>query len=157
LFLVGGGSFAFQDHESSDKGPESAQVTPEALVYVYRYKAFYGSAVAPTVSCDEQKVARIGNGRYFLLKLAPGVHSIRSTDKDDGVQMEFRAGQEYFLRAYLVTTYISVGKGRLELESCDEGVYAMKCLTPLKPGDVLDKGRDMVSVDVGQVLERRCP
>jgi hypothetical protein len=58
---------------------ESAPEAPPAIVYVYRPWEAFGFGLEPAVFCDEQKVARMDNGRYFLLKLEPGVHAIRSS------------------------------------------------------------------------------
>jgi hypothetical protein len=35
---------------------------------VYRYKQFVGSALSPSVWCDETELARMENGRYFTVK-----------------------------------------------------------------------------------------
>jgi hypothetical protein len=115
--------------------------TENATVWIYRHRKFYGSGLEPTVFCDEHKVAKMDNGRYFMLMLEPGVHRIRSTDKKGGLDMPFHAGEEYFVELFLVTKYYKIGEGRLALRSRDNGMQALMELKPLEPRDVLDKQR----------------
>src|SRR5712675_1007410 len=77
--------------------PASTQPAPQsdkAVVYFYRYKQYAGSALAPSVYCDEAELARMENGRYFTVKLAPGKHTFRSNDKQSGVEVDLKPGQE---------------------------------------------------------------
>jgi len=122
------------------------QVTPEsdrdaryARVFVYRHHKVYGAALEPPVYCDGKEVAKMDNGRYFLLMLEPGAHSISSNSKKGIVELKFEAGKEYFIRVYLKSTYIWVGKGRAVLESNEQGKADLRELRPLTPSDVVDK------------------
>ena len=124
--------------------PESDHDARFARVYVYRQHKMYGAALEPPVYCDGKKVADMDNGRYFLLMLEPGVHSICSNSKKGMVEMMFEAGKEYFIRVYLKSTYIWVGKGRAVLESTEQGKADLRELRPLKPSDVLDKAHVFV-------------
>ncbi len=38
------------------------------------------------------------NGRYFAVTLDPGKHTFRSNDAQSGVELELKAGQDYFVR-----------------------------------------------------------
>src|SRR5215469_9778058 len=88
----------------SSTAPQTATpAQPNALVYVYRYKQFVGSALAPSVYCDEVQLARMENGRYFLVRMEPGNHSFRSNDAQSGVALDLKAGQEYFIRVDIAT------------------------------------------------------
>ena len=71
--------------------------------------------------------------------LEPGAHSISSNSKKGIVEMMFEAGKEYFIRVYLKSTYIWVGKGRAVLESNEQGEADVGELRPLTPSDVVDK------------------
>src|SRR5262252_11158775 len=71
---------------------------PTSVVYVYRYKQFVGSALAPSVYCDEVQLARMENGRYFAVKLDAGKHSFRSNDTQSGIELDAKAGHEYYIR-----------------------------------------------------------
>ena len=132
---------------------ESAPEAPPAIVYVYRPWEVFGFGLEPAVYCDEQKVAKMDNGRYFLLKLEPGVHAIRSTDKKDILSMEFESGKEYFVRIDLRPTYYWIGKGRPSLEPREEGLLALRGVRPLKPRDV----RDQQHVAIPQEIEDAIP
>jgi uncharacterized protein DUF2846 len=118
----------------------------KATVYVYRYKQFVGSALAPSVYCDEIELARAENGRYFTVRLDPGKHAIRSNDKQSGMELDVKAGQEYFLRVEIATGFMK-GHGRLVLMSPEQGGYEMKSskLKPLDSNKVLNP--TLVSVD----------
>jgi hypothetical protein len=118
----------------------------KTTVYVYRYKEFAGSALAPSVFCDEVELARAENGRYFTVRLDPGKHSFRSNDKQSGTQLDMKAGQEYFLRVEIATGMWK-GHGRLVLMSPEQGGYEMKSskLRPLDSNKVVSA--TLVSVD----------
>jgi hypothetical protein len=58
--------------------------TPKATVYVYRYKQFVGSALAPLIYCDGAELVRMENGRYFTANLEPARHTLTSNDKQSG-------------------------------------------------------------------------
>src|ERR1700732_5345482 len=93
-------------------------------VYIYRYKQFVGSALAPSVYCDETELARAENGRYFAVKLDPGKHTFRSNDKQSGTELDVKAGQEYFLRVEIATGFAK-GHGRLVLMPAEQGGYGV--------------------------------
>ena len=105
----------------------------KASVYVYRYKQFAGSALAPSVFCDEIELARMENGRYFTVKLDPGKHNFRSNDKQSGTELDMKAGGEYFLRVEIASGFAK-GHGRLVLMSPEQGGYELKS-AKLKPLD----------------------
>jgi len=118
----------------------------KALVYVYRYKQFVGSGLSPSVFCDEAQLARMENGRYFLVRVEPGNHSFRSNDAQSGVALDLKAGQEYFIRVDIATGMLK-GHGRLSLTAPEQGRYELTSskLKPLDIDKVVDKTR--VSVE----------
>lgn len=126
--------------------PQSnAAAQPKVSVYVYRYKQFVGSALQPSVYCDEVQLARMENGRYFTVKVDPGKHTFRSNDQQSGVELDVKAGQEYFLRVEIATGMLK-GHGRLVLTAPEQGRFEVKGgLKPLDAGKVADKTR--VSVE----------
>lgn len=131
--------------QSSSTPQTAAPAQPNALVYVYRYKQFVGSALAPSVYCDEVQLARMENGRYFLVRMEPGNHSFRSNDAQSGVALDLQAGQEYFIRVDIATGMLK-GHGRLTLTAPEQGRYELKSkLKPLDIDKVVDKAR--VSVE----------
>jgi len=104
----------------------------KATVYVYRYKQFVGSALAPSVWCDETELARMENGRYFTVTLDPGKHNFRSNDKQSGIELDAKPGQEYFVRVEIAAGMMK-GHGRLILVAPEQGGYELK--SKLKPLD----------------------
>jgi hypothetical protein len=120
----------------------------KAKVYFYRYKQYVGSALSPSVYCDEAELSRMENGRYFTVKLAPGKHTFRSNDKQSGVEVDLKPGQEYFLRVELVTGFMK-GHGRLVAVVPEQARFELKAKN-LKPLDA-DKVTDKERVSIEQV------
>ena len=122
------------------------QTLSKATVYVYRYKQFVGSALAPSVYCDGAELARMENGRYFTVNLEPGKHVFSSNDKQSGIDLELKAGEEYFVRVEIATGFAK-GHGRLILVPREQGGYELKSdkLRPLDTNKVTNK--DLVSLD----------
>jgi len=112
----------------------------QATVYIYRYKQFVGSALSPSVYCDENELARMDNGRFFVAKLAPGKHVFRSNDKQAGIDSELKAGQDYYIRVELATGFAK-GHGRLVSVAPEQGSYEIKNLKPLGADKVKDAAR----------------
>ena len=119
----------------------------KAMVYVYRYKQFVGSALAPAVYCDEVQLARMENGRYFTAKIEPGKHVFHSNDKQSGVELDLKAGQEYFIRVEIAAGLMK-GHGRLVLMSSEQGKYELSS-SKLKPIDA-NKVEDAARVSVAE-------
>ncbi|HKW18857.1 MAG TPA: DUF2846 domain-containing protein [Terriglobales bacterium] len=140
------GMFAAAQQQSvAPGGPDSPA---KATIYVYRYKQFQGSALAPSVYCDDTALARMENGRYFAAKIEPGKHVFHSNDKQSGVELEVKAGQEYFLRVEIATGFMK-GHGRLVLVSSEQGNYELKS-SKLKPLDA-SKVEDSTRVSVADI------
>lgn len=120
------------------QGASAAAATDsQATVYVYRYKQFVGSALAPSVFCDETELARMENGRFFVAKLAPGKHVFRSNDKQAGIEVELKPGQQYYIRVELATGFMK-GHGRLLSVAPEQGSYEIKNLKPLDADKIKD-------------------
>ncbi|HZR55504.1 MAG TPA: DUF2846 domain-containing protein [Terriglobales bacterium] len=121
------------------QGPSAATQTTtdvkpsKATVYVYRYKQFVGSALAPSVWCDETELAHMENGRYFTVKLDPGKHNFRSNDKQSGMELDIKPGEQYFVRLEIATGFMK-GHGRLILVTPEQGTYELNS-SKLKPLD----------------------
>jgi len=119
----------------------------QATVYVYRYKQFVGSALAPSVYCDETELARMENGRFFVAKLSPGKHVFRSNDKQAGIEVDLKSAQDYYIRVELATGFMK-GHGRLVSVAPEQGTYEIKNLKPLGPEKVKDTQR-VVATTIG--------
>jgi hypothetical protein len=118
--------------------PKSAAAPDsQATVYVYRYKQFQGSALSPSVYCDETELARMDNGRFFVVKLAPGKHVFRSNDKQSGIDADLKPGQDYYIRVEIVAGMMK-GHGRLVSVASEQGSYEIKSLKALGSDKVKD-------------------
>jgi hypothetical protein len=122
---------------AKDTEPAAQSNDSQATVYVYRYKQFVGSALSPSVYCDESELARMENGRFFVAKLAPGKHVFRSNDKQAGIDVDLKAGQQYYIRVELATGFMK-GHGRLVSVAPEQGSYEVKNLKPLGADKVKD-------------------
>jgi hypothetical protein len=133
-------AFAQEPATTASQAADTKQA--KATVYVYRYKQFVGSALAPSVFCDEVQLARMDNGRYFTAKIDPGKHTFRSNDQQSGLELDVKAGQEYFVRVEIATGFMK-GHGRLILMSPEQGSYELqsKKLKPLDEGKVVDRNQ----------------
>jgi len=116
----------------------------KATVYVYRYKQFVGSALEPSVYCDDVQLARMTNGRYFTVKVDVGKHTFHSNDKQSGIELDAKAGQEYFIRLEIASGFAK-GHGRLILMSPEQASYELNKLKPLDASKVANMA--MVSTE----------
>jgi len=148
------GASAFGQEQAATAQADGQQAT--ATVYFYRYKQFVGGALEPSIYCDEAQLARMDNGRYFALKIDAGKHTFHSNDKQSGVELDVKPGQQYFVRMEIATGFAK-GHGRLVLMSPEQGGYELKSnkLKPLDPGKVVDKAR--VSVEEAQLQPAPAP
>jgi len=123
-------------------GSASTESSSQATVYFYRYRQFVGSALSPSVYCDENQLARMENGRFFALHLAPGKHTFRSNDAQAGVELEVKAREKYFIRVEIASGMMK-GHGRLILTPAEQGGYELKAkqLKPLDADKIIDKDR----------------
>lgn len=74
----------------------------KALAYVYRRGRSSGGWRTYTVFCDETELADIENGRYFIVRLDPGRHVLRSEDGRK-IEVELVSGETYFFEVSLKT------------------------------------------------------
>jgi len=140
LIFVTGGIALAQQPASTPSTSDTKE--SKATVHIYRYKQFVGGALEPSVYCDEVQLARMDNGRYFAAMVDPGKHTFRSNDTQSGIELDAKAGQEYFIRVEIATGFAK-GHGRLILMSPEQGSYELKSkkLKPLDANKVMDKAR----------------
>ena len=139
IFLTG--VFAMAQQPAGTPNASDAKGS-KATVHIYRYKQFVGGALEPSVYCDEIQLARMDNGRYFAAMVDSGKHTFRSNDTQSGIELDTKAGQEYFIRVEIATGFAK-GHGRLVLMSPEQGSYELKSkkLKPLDASKVMDKAR----------------
>lgn len=141
LFLAFSASF-LNAQQTGSAAPQSDTAASQskdsqATVYIYRYKQFVGSALAPSVYCDDTELARMTNGRFFAAKLSSGKHTFHSNDKQAGIDVDLKSGQDYYIRVELATGMMK-GHGRLVLVAPEQGGYEIKKLKPLDADKVKD-------------------
>ena len=132
---------------AQDSKPQQPTTSAQtATVYVYRYKQFVGSALSPSVYCDEAELARADNGRYFTATIEPGKHSFHSNDRQSGIDLDLKAGESYFIRVDIAAGMMK-GHGRLTLMSAEQGSYELRSdkLKPLDGSKVKDQARVSVA------------
>ena len=126
--------------------PAAPTKSSKARIYFYRIKQFTGSALEPSVYCDEKELARMDNGRYFAVDLEPGEHTCRMGDKQTGFTLDAKAGEQYYAKITLEAGFWK-GHGRLTLLQKEQGAFEMKKVKPLDVAKVKD--RSLVTVYEG--------
>lgn len=121
--------------------PAPAAPAPQdanATIYFYRIKQYAGSALEPTVYCDDKELARMDNGRYFGVTLAPGKHTCRMGDNQTGFELDAKPGQAFYAKVSIETGFWK-GHGRLTLMQPEQGAFELKKVKPLGAGKVKDR------------------
>ena len=128
----------------------AATKTGKGRIYFYRIKQFAGSALEPSVYCDEKELARMDNGRYFAIDLGSGEHTCRMGDKQTGFQLDVKPGEEYYAK---ITVEMGVwkGHGRLTLLQKEQGAFELKKVQLLSATKVKD--RSLVTVYEGSATK----
>jgi hypothetical protein len=120
--------------------------TAKGRIYFYRIKQYAGSALEPSVYCDEKELARMDNGRYFAVDLEPGEHTCRMGDKQTGFTFNVKSGEEYYAKVSIEMGFWK-GHGRLTLLQKEQGAFELKKVQPLSANKVKD--RSLVTVYEG--------
>lgn len=106
-------------------------------IFFYRIKQYAGSALEPSVYCDDKQLARMDNGRYFAVDFEPGEHTCNMGDKQTGFTLNVKAGEEYYAKITVETGFWK-GHGRLTLLQKEQGAFEMKKVKPLSASKVKD-------------------
>lgn len=125
---------------------EPAPKSNKARIYFYRIKMYAGSALEPSVYCDDKELARMDNGRHFAVDLDPGQHTCQMGDKQTGFAVEMKAGEEYYAKITIDMGLLK-GRGRLNLLQKEQGAFELKKTKPLSVSKVRD--RSLVTVYEG--------
>lgn len=127
-----------QEAQPAAPAPDAAPV-----IYFYRIKQFTGSALEPSIYCDEKELARMDNGRYFGVTLTPGKHTCRMGDKQTGFEIDAKPGQSYYAKVTIDAGFWK-GRGRLALIQPEQGAFELKKVKPIGADKI--KNREMVTV-----------
>ena len=130
-------------HAPAATEPAAPASDAKPKIYFYRIKQFAGSALEPSVYCDEKELARMDNGRYFGVTLEPGKHTCRMGDKQTGFEIDMKPGEEYYAKITIDTGFLK-GRGRLTLIQKEQGAFELKKAKPL----TVDKVKDRTLVTV---------
>lgn len=123
---------------ATSSGEQAATPDAQATIYFYRTKQFAGSALEPSIYCDDKELARMDNGRYFGVKLDPGKHTCRMGDKQTGFELDMKPGQDYYARITIEAGFWK-GHGRLTLMQAEQGAFEVKKLKLLGVDKVKNK------------------
>ena len=137
LLLLASSFVSARTAASATPGSATASQTKnsQATVYIYRGKHFVGGAFAPSVFCDDFELARMTNGRFLVAKFAAGKHLFRSNDNQEGIDLDLKGGQDYYIRMEVGPSSM---KGRLVLVASEEAGDEIKKLKPLDAANVKD-------------------
>lgn len=140
-----------QDQQQTPAQPQTTQ-TPQttqagttafttdagkAVVFVYRPGKLLGKALEPAVFCDGVELARMDNGRYFVVLLEPGEHRIHMTQDKKRVDLRLVAGEVAFVRMKIEMGMMK-GRGEIDRRNNGDAANDLKKLEPLG----LDKFKD---------------
>ncbi len=133
LLLVMSALLAAQSEKSmpaSVKTKSAENVNTETAFVFYRPKRFAGNALTPSVYVNGEQIARLDNGRYFVLKVTAGKYKIESSMKHDPLEIEIATGKTQFFEMIILPGNWR-GGGRFIPTDVDDGRAAVKKLKPL--------------------------
>ena len=130
-FAVNGDAFSAVEIAPAEGGGEPA------TIYIYRPKKMMGGALEPSVFADGTELARMDNGRYFVIKLSPGKHLIHLTSEKKGYELNIAAGQTYYFRIG-IEAGMWKGAGKIILESGEKGAEEVKKIKYLGADKIKD-------------------
>lgn len=127
--------------------PQETPAKPDyATVFIYRPKKLVGSALEPSVFCDGVELGRMDNGRYLVLKLAPGEHRVHMTDKSKRVEFKVGRGEAVYVR-FRLEPGTWKGEGSVRLSNDEDALKELKKLKPLDPSKIKDRTLTIVEAD----------
>lgn len=119
------------DPDAATAATPTATAEGKAVVFVYRPGKFTGRALEPSVFCDKVEVARMDNGRYFVLLLEPGEHRIHMTEDYKRVDLKLGAGEVAFVRFRLDMNNVMKARGSVYLADEEDALKDLKKMKPL--------------------------
>ncbi|HEX8131477.1 MAG TPA: DUF2846 domain-containing protein [Pyrinomonadaceae bacterium] len=133
-------SIIFASPGTSQSAQPTATQAEKATVYVYSYKHIKTlTRVDPPVYLDGKVLAKLDGARYFIVKLDPGTHTFHLKDKKrGGLEMEFKAGETYYIRMEKSEGTIVHAAG-LVLMPKENATFDMKQMRPINLSDIKDR------------------
>jgi len=102
----------------------------DGTVIVYRQGKYVGSALKPSVYVDGNQVARLGNGRYVSLQLAPGKHNFESNQKEAALEVDVKSKDTVYLEMVILNGKFRM-VGRLIPVAPEDAKNALLKLKPI--------------------------
>ena len=88
-----------------------AALAQDSTVVVFRRSDFTGSALKPSIYVDGNQAARLENGRYLSLQVAPGKHSFGSSAKKDArLEVDVKPSETLYLEMIILTGWNRGGR-----------------------------------------------
>jgi hypothetical protein len=126
--------------------PKSADSSSDsAHVRVYRPRLLPGSGFNPSIFVDDKEVFRLVNARRCSVRISPGPHTITSDDKSSRIQVDAKAGQEFYISVQELPGGFLKGRGKLTLVANEQGKPEYQLAKPLD--DDKKVARDMIEED----------
>ncbi len=125
------------DNASPSANATNAAVAQPATVYIYRQHKLVGAALEPSVFCDGNELARMDNGRYFVIHLPPGKHLVHMTSEKKGFAIDMGPGQTFYFRVG-VEAGMWKGHGKLTLQDAAEAQPEIKKIKYLGKDKIKD-------------------
>lgn len=133
------------DDQSSKVSPEDKTVLQDgqAIAFIYRVQD-YAVLPKPSIYLNDQEVARMRQGRYLKLKLAPGSYRLRS-EKEPALSITVEAGRTYYFELKL-SPHFPKAQGLLILDDGPMGsqinlVPHLLNMQPLDADDIKDPSK----------------
>lgn len=130
----------------------------KASIYFYRFDvnvsdelgvAAIGMAPRPSIFVDDQLIAKLHKGHFFAVRLEPGKHTLRSSDRESALDLQVLAGEQYFIHVDYVPEpkrrRVAM-KCRLVANSGEQGRADIRKLKPLEAKHI--RNRDHAFTDL---------
>lgn len=117
---------------------ESVTGSGPAVVYVYRHKNFGTRNMQPSVYVDGVEVARMDDGKFFIIKLDPGKHTVEINKGHSGAEIDMKPGEPYYFRVEIIPGFWK-GRGQITYMQKEQGALELKKMKPLETKWMKDK------------------
>lgn len=132
---------------SSSSDDEVIQGETKAIVYVYRKKEFNTRNLQPSVFVDDVEVARMDDGKFFVIKLDPGKHNVVVNKGFSGAALDMKPGHRYYFRVSYKAGFWKA-RGEMEYMTREQGKLEVGNMKPLEDKWIKDKTRVTVKENV---------
>ena len=130
-----GGSGVVDDNDETILGET------KAVVYIYRRKEFSTRNLQPSVYVDtDQEIARMDDGKFFIIKLDPGKHKVYVNKGFSGADINMKAGHRYYFRVTYKPGFWKA-RGEMEYVPREQGRFEVANMNPLEEKWIKDKAR----------------